>query len=178
MIGVNNTMQLLKRLLLFLTRKKEEVDMVHMRTHEGIYVELRLALNRLSNSHLDLSMSTLGSGRLEMYAKDLNGYIKSLTEVIHVLKENTHIDEGIFFTRDTYLVSFDDFMFVQNGYYSKDVITRLSNLVVLMDDYCLLMSGSDDAKYGYREYNHRKLYRYTQLMTTFINTLVDVFDTD
>lgn len=153
-------------------KKPEEVVEIDP---NNIYVRLKLAIERVGSTQLRLGASPASLGRIESFSETLSGLLKSLVEVNATLKENKHIERGLFFIKNAKTVKFDKFLFVEDGYYVDDVPAKLQQTLEQIDRYYELMKEADKALYGAMEHNHRQLYSYTETLIQFLTSLFDHF---
>ena len=145
---------------------------------ENVYVKLRLSLARIQESGLKLSARPGGLGRFNSFTPTLAAFNASLVEVNGFLKRKEHIETGRYYTRHLTLVRFDDFLFVENGFYVEDVSVRLNIALEQIELYVGYMKDADKALYGVMEHNHRQLLGYTQMLGEFLDTLFTHFGSD
>lgn len=169
---------MIQRLFSFLRARKDpepvEEESV-IADPDSIYVQLKLALTRIGMTEIRISESPASLGRIENFSENMPDFIKSLLEVNDHLKEQKHIEQGLFYVRNVKSVPFDNFLFVHEGFYVDDTSAKIQRAIELIDAYYEYMKDADKAPYGYLEYNHRQLYKYTQTLTEFINTLLSHF---
>jgi hypothetical protein len=139
---------------------------------DSIYVQLEIALGRIGTTELHISKSPASLGRIESFSENLPDFIKSLLEVNDHLKEKKHIERGLFTVREVKQPRFDNFLFVHEGYYVDDAAVKIQRAVELIDTYHEYMKNADRELHGPMEHNHRQLYRYTQLLTEFLDALL------
>jgi hypothetical protein len=168
---------MIQRLLKLLGGKtpEEKQDEVVPIDPNNIYVRLKLAIDRVGSTSLRLGASPASLGRIESFSETLTGLLKSLLEVNATLKENKHIERGLFFIKNAKTVKFDKFLFVEDGYYVDDVPARMQLVLEQIDIYYELMKEADRALYGVMEHNHRQLHSYTETLIQFLTSLFDHF---
>lgn len=142
---------------------------------DNIYVRLKMALDEIGTTEIRLTASPVSLGNIDSFSRNLEHFIKSLQEVNAVLKENTHIQNGLFYIKNNAAVSLDQFLFVQDGYYTTDVSVKLMKAIDQIDIYYDYMKEADQAGYGFMEHNHRQLYVYTETLIQFLNALIHHF---
>lgn len=155
--------------------KETKVELVEEFDPTRVYDQLKLAINRVGSTQLQLNVSPASLGRIESFADNLAGLLKSLVEVNAVLKDNKHIENGLFYMKNLRSTKFDNFMFVQNGFYVRDVADTLQKVLEQIEVYYEQMKNADKAMYGVMEHNHRQLYSYTESMVVFLTAIFDHF---
>lgn len=171
---------MIQRLFSFLRSKKEPEpakEETVIADPDSIYVQLKLALTRIGMTEIRLFESPASLGRIENFSENMPDFIKSLLEVNDHLKEEKHIEQGLFYVRNVKSIPFDNFLFVHEGFYVDDAAAKVQRVIELIDVYYEYMKDADKALYGYMEYNHRQLYKYTQTLTEFLNALLQHFGT-
>lgn len=166
---------MIQRLFGFLGRKKDPEPVAEEEVKadpESVYVQLEIALGLVGSTELHLSKSPVSLGNIESFSENLPDFIKSLLEVNDHVKEQKHVERGVFYVQNVKSVRFDSFLFVHEGYYVNDAAVKIQRAVELIDAYHEHMKFADKALYGSMEYNHRQLYKYTQTLTEFLQALL------
>lgn len=161
----------------FFHRKAEVVEVAQEPAPDpnDIYVQLQLALAIVGSQRLELKVRPFPLGWFRTFSTNLRDFNKSLLEVNDVLKEHSHIEQGLFYVKEIKSVKFDNFLFVEDGYYISDTDIKVMRSLDLIHEYLDLMKDAGKAPYGYMEHNHRQLYSYTQSLTEFLNLIVQHF---
>lgn len=149
--------------------KVEELDL------ENVYVRLKMAIERIGSSPIRLAASPVSLGKIESFSDSMEDLLKSLIEVNHVLKENTHVESGLFYVKRIKSVSFDQFLFVRDGFYVNNADETLQKVFEQIEVYYEKMKFADTATYGIVEHNHRQLFAYTNTLVHFLNSIFDHF---
>jgi uncharacterized membrane protein len=168
---------MIRKLLRILGKLKEEEsveDKIDLDPN-NIYVRLRMAMDRIGSSQIQLTASPASLGNIESFTDTLEDLLKSLAEVNETLKESKHIDNSIFFIKKVRTVKLDRFLFVKNGYYVNDAPVTLQKVLEQIDTYYQYMKDADKALYGPVEHNHRQLYSYTETLIDFLNSIFHHF---
>lgn len=165
--------QLLRQL--FGKKAPEEEKQVVALDLNNIYVRLRMALDRVGSTQLQLNASPASLGRIESFSETMSDFLKSLMEVNQVLKEHRHVESGLFYIKRVGSVKFDKFLFVEKGYYVTDAPVTLQKVLDQIETYYELIKDADKALYGVMEHNHRQLYSYTETVIGFLNAIFDHF---
>lgn len=142
---------------------------------DGIYYRLKMSIGRLTGVPFELKVKGAALGTIESFSETLDEFLKQLIEVNYALKENKHIDGGIFYIKNAKTVKFDRFLFVRNDYYVKDAPELLQRVLEQIDVYYEQMKYADKAHYGVVEHNHRQLYQYTTTIIHFLDSIFDHF---
>jgi hypothetical protein len=153
--------------------KTVELELVEEFDPTRVYDRLKLAIGQVGSTQLQLNASPASLGRIESFADNLAGLLKSLVEVNAVLKDHNHIENGLFYMKNARSAKLDHFMFVQNGFYVRDVADTLQKVLEQIDVYYELMKNADKAMYGVMEHNHRQLY--TESLVVFLTAIFDHF---
>lgn len=141
----------------------------------NIYVQLQIALAMIEEKPIVLKATTSSLGRISIHTETLGDFNKALIEVLEKLQSKEHVDSNSFFLKNIKTVRFDEFLFVENGYYSNNSQEKLAISLDLIKDYIGHMKDADKAHYGCMEHNHRQLYDYTKTLTEFLNLLITNF---
>lgn len=168
---------MIRKLLRILGKPKEEkaVDEKVELDPNNIYDRLKMAMDRVGTSQIQLTASPASLGNIESFTESMSDMLKSLVEVNQTLKDSNHVTNGIFFVKKLRTVKLDRFLFVKDGYYVNDAPATLQKVLEQIDTYYQLMKDADKVPYGAMEHNHRQLYSYTETLIDFLNSIFDHF---
>lgn len=142
---------------------------------DSIYTQLKSELDNIGSMEIDLSKIPASMREFETYSSTLRLLVKTLVEVNNAVESMTPITRDFILLRELKTVTFDDFLFVEDKFYVENPGENLMMAFDHIERYYELMKDADKAKYGALEHNHRQLYKFTQILTEFINFVVYYF---
>lgn len=142
---------------------------------DNIYYRLKMAYGRVTSNPVDLTVKAAGLGRIETYCDTLEEFLKSLLEVNDAVKQKQYIERGFPYIKDIKSIGFDKFLFVRGNFYVKDAPDLLQLVLEQIEVYLEQMQHSHLAAHGVVEYNHRRLYAYTNTIIHFLDAIFDHF---
>lgn len=141
----------------------------------SIYSQLKSELDNIGSMEIDLSKVPASMREFQSYSDTLKLFVKTLVEVNNALESNMPITRDFILIRELKTVSFDNFLFVEDKFYVDNPGENLMMAFDHIERYYELMKDADKAKYGALEHNHRQLYKFTQILTEFISSVVYYF---
>jgi len=136
-----------------------------------IYDKLKLAIDRIINSELDLNKDPKGLGIVISYSENIVGFTKSLIQINSILKEDGYVVKSNLYLTRTKEIDLDSFMFSNNGVYLNHPDVELNKAIEQLLIYHKLTNGIENETHGVKEHNHRQLYNFTVNTTDLINSL-------
>lgn len=143
--------------------------------HDSIYIQLKNEMDSIGNIEIDLRKVPASMGVYESFAPSLRAFVKLLIEVNNVLESNEKITRDFLLLRVSNEYAFDNFIFVEDGFYIENPGENLQYAFEQIERYHKMMDGADKVSYGTMEHNHRQLYKFTQTLTEFVTSVVYYF---
>jgi hypothetical protein len=139
---------------------------------KSIYKKLARLLELVEKQDIKLDAKVSMVGTFQSHLPDLKSLYVALMEINDILKEQTHI-EGTIFTvgkkEDVYL---DIFLYTNGGNYLAEPNVVFTSFKFQIKEYLNYMKDADQAKHGYMDHNHRRLFSFTRFLSDFLEVLL------
>lgn len=152
-------------------KNKEEVELLKDE-QTSLYDKLARVLDMAKQAQFVLDGSRHGSGKFDAHHDDIVEINRVMREVNKLLKMDVHVDETLFRMNAAKEVYLDAFILTNKGVYLSDPKSEIDELLRHVETYLGFMRGTDVEVYGKKEYNHRRLFTFTQSLYVLLYTLV------